>query len=170
MIPRSKDTTFREIDAMTGNRASLRTLLAVAAMTGALALSGCGTTDGVQLNGKIFDWMGVSESSQAANKREPKLADRTGLVVPPNLARLPEPGADAPQDAAFNLNDPDQKRFAAAAEREREHKAHCSGERNWKERAIDKNVTSARSPYGPCNELVGDALQGAARNNNPGKR
>jgi hypothetical protein len=143
---------------MTGVQKYLKRTLNAAVLAASLGLTGC-AGDGVELNGKIFDWMGVSESAQAANKREPKLADRTGLIVPPNLARLPEPGSEQPQDANFNLNDPDQKRIAAAADREREHKAYCSGEKNWKERALDKNAAAARSPHGPCNQFVGDALQ-----------
>ncbi len=143
---------------MTGVQISFMHCARTALLAVTLALSGC-ASDGLELNGKIFDWMGVSESAQAANKREPKLADRAGLIVPPNLARLPEPGSEQPQDANFNLNDPDQKRIAAAADREREHKAYCSGEKNWKERALDKNATAARSPYGPCNLLIGDSLQ-----------
>ncbi len=151
----------------TTTRGVLRAMTLVATLTATLALGGCGGVDGVELNGKIFDWMGVSESAQAANKREPKLADRSGLVVPPNLARLPEPGSDAPQDASFNLNDPDQKRAQAVADREREHKAYCSGEKNWRERAMNKNAESARSPYGPCNQFIGDALQSAAGGSQP---
>jgi hypothetical protein len=128
-------------------------------LAAAFLVTGCGGVDGVELNGKVFDWMGVSESAQAANKREPKLAERTGIVIPPSLNRLPEPGSEAPQDTGLNLNDPDQKRQMAAAQRELDHKAYCSGEKNWRERAMDKNAETARSPYGPCNQFIGNALQ-----------
>ena len=55
------------------------------------SLAGCGS---VALEGKVFDWMGVSESAQAAAKREPKLADRSPLVLPPDTSRLPPPDAE----------------------------------------------------------------------------
>ena len=145
---------------MTGVPMSIKRAMCAAVVAATAALSGC-ASDGLELNGKIFDWIGVSESAQAANKREAKLSERSGLIVPPNLARLPEPGSEQPQDANFNLNDPDQKRIATAANREREHKAYCSGEKNWQERALNKNAEAARSPYGPCNQFIGDAFQPA---------
>ena len=62
--------------------------LGVASM---LLLSGC--ADGVELNGKVFDWMGISPAAQEASRREPTLAERAPLGVPPNTGRLPEPGS-----------------------------------------------------------------------------
>ena len=124
-----------------------------------LALAGCGG-DGVELNGKLFDWMGVSESANSATKREPKLADRSPLIVPPNMQRLPEPGSEgAPPDVSLALNDPERLKAQAAADREKLHQQYCSGEKNWKERALDRNAPAARSPYGPCNQFIGDSLQ-----------
>ena len=143
---------------MTNGQTILKQLMRTGLVCGTLGLSGCGG-DGVALNGKIFDWMGVSESAQSVNKSEPKLVDRAPLVVPPNLSRLPEPGSEAPQDANFNLNDPDQKRIAAAAEREKLHRQYCSGDKNWQERALNRNAEAPRSPFGPCNQFIGNALQ-----------
>jgi hypothetical protein len=124
----------------------------------AAGLAGCGT-DGVELNGKIFDAMGVSPSAQAASRREPKLTDRAPLVMPPNTARLPEPGADAEGavDVSTQLNDPERKKQMAAAERDKLHKAYCSGEATWKERATSRpgygQEDAPRSPYGSCGAL-----------------
>jgi hypothetical protein len=124
-----------------------------------LSLVGCGGLDGVELNGKVFDWMGVSEAAQAKNKVEPKLAERSSLVVPPNMARLPEPGSGAAPLETATINDPDKRRAMAAAEREKLHREYCSGERNWKERALNPTADTSRSPFGPCNQFIGNALQ-----------
>jgi hypothetical protein len=58
-----------------------------------LVLSGCADGSGLELNGKMFDWIGISPSALAARRDEPKLADRAPLVIPPDSARLPEPGS-----------------------------------------------------------------------------
>jgi hypothetical protein len=123
----------------------------------AVSLAACGT-DGVELNGKIFDAMGVSPSAQANSRREPKLSDRAPLVMPPNTARLPEPGADAEGavDVSQQLNEPERKKQLAAAEREKQHKAYCSGEATWKERAQARPGydEAPKSPYGPCGAIA----------------
>jgi hypothetical protein len=117
----------------------------------ALLLGGC--SDGVELNGKIFDWMGVSPAAQEARTSEPKLAERAPLVMPPNSNRLPEPGSGVePANIAFP-DDPEQRKVREAKERERLHMAYCRGELQWKERAFDKDAPAPRSPYGPCPSL-----------------
>ncbi len=128
-------------------------LAASAALVVAMAsLGACGTD--TELNGKVFDLMGVSSAAQAAAKSEPKLAARSGLVVPPDVSRLPEPGSGSDQATAAlaTVDDPDRRRVMAAAERERLHKAHCSGELAWKEKAQDRDYVP-KSPYGPCGSL-----------------
>jgi hypothetical protein len=109
--------------------------------------------EGVELNGKLFDWMGVSGSSQAS--REPKMAERAPLVVPPSVTRLPEPGSGkVASDEVAALNDPEQRKLAAAKERERLHLAYCRGEVQWREKALDPDASN-KSPYGPCPSLFG---------------
>ena len=130
-------------------------LCAVAVVT--LGLGACADTE---LNGKIFDVLGVSSAAQAAAQTEPKMAERTGLVLPPDASRLPEPGSGGADDgstALTQVDDPERRKAAAAAERERLHKAYCSGEMGWKERAADKDYVP-KSPYGPCG-FVGQALK-----------
>jgi hypothetical protein len=118
-----------------------------------LGLAGCGT-DGLELNGKIFDLIGVSDAAQKSNRSEPKLTERTGLVMPPDANRLPEPGSGGEPDIAAEVNDPDRKKVAVAAERARLHKAYCSGDITWKERALKKDGADNNvSPYGPCSVL-----------------
>ena len=128
----------------------------------ATIVSGCSGVDGVELNGKMFDWMGVSEAAKKANAREPRLPSRAGLVMPPDVNRLPEPGSETnPNDATVALADPDKKKALAAAERERLHKAYCSGEMDWKERTRTRasEQDAPKSPYGPCSILGGMAKQ-----------
>lgn len=134
-------------------RWTARSLALGGVVSAAMLLSGC--ADGVELNGKLFDALGVSAASQAAAKKEPQLPQRSGLVMPPDQTRLPEPGAVAPDTDAqlAALNDPEKKKELAAAERARLHKAYCSGELTWKESAFNREH-QARSPYGPCGGLA----------------
>jgi hypothetical protein len=120
----------------------------------ALALSAC--VDGVDLNGKVFDMLGISNAAQEGRAREPKMADRAPLVVPPSVTRLPEPGSGkvTSEDIAA-LDDPEMRKQAEAKERERLHLAYCRGEVQWKQRALSpQNTTANLSPYGPCPGLL----------------
>jgi hypothetical protein len=143
-----------------------RTLLsAVAILVAVLALSGC---DSIALEGKAFDWLGISGSALDEKRRDPTMAERAPLVVPPSVTRLPAPGsgkADSEQVAA--LRDPELTKKAAAKERERLHLAYCRGEVQWKEKALDPDNGyggANRSPYGPCPSLFD--LSGAVNNVN----
>jgi hypothetical protein len=123
----------------------------------ALALGAC---DSIALEGKVFDWMGISPSALDAKRRDPKMAERAPLVVPPNVNRLPEPGSGKTgSDEVAALNDPELRKQAAAKERERLHLAYCRGEIQWKDKALDPNYSGAnRSPYGPCPGLFSGTL------------
>ena len=131
-----------------------------------LALGGC--ADGVELNGKIFDMLGVSPAAMEAARREPKLAERAPLVLPPDANRLPEPGSGqaAPIDQASWPADPEQRKLAAAQERERLHLAYCKGDVQWKERALKAkdDIGAPRSPYGPCPSIFGGVTSSVNKN------
>jgi hypothetical protein len=128
-----------------------------------LALGAC--AEGVELNGKIFDMMGVSGSS--ADRADPKMADRAPLVLPPNTNRLPEPGSGkAISDEVAAINDPEQRKAAAAKERERLHLAYCRGDLQWKDKALNPQTSVAKSPYGPCPTLFGTVLGKGNNNSN----
>ena len=136
--------------------------LALAAAS-SLVLSGCANS-GLELNGKVFDWIGISPSAIAARRDEPKLAERAPLVLPPNSTRLPEPGsgqtaqtAQTAQSTTAWPDDPDQRKSREAKERERLHLAYCRGDMQWKDRAMDpQGINVPKSPYGPCPSLFGD--------------
>lgn len=134
-----------------------------ATMLMAAGLAGCGGSDGLELNGKVFDWLGVSESSASAARNDRKLADRPPLVMPPDQRALPVPGSgqDGVDPMLAALDDPDARKIRTAAERQALHQSYCRGDRNWKENAFRTDNGTNRSPFGPCNSLVGDALQPA---------
>ncbi len=131
-----------------------RSILTVACLTGALGLGGC--FEGTEVNGKLFDLMGVSTAAQEKSKAEPKMERRSGLVLPPSAARLPEPGTGDEPETITSLQDPDKLKAIAAADRERLHKSYCNGDLSWKERIKDPDAIP-HSPYGPCSG-VSDAL------------
>jgi len=57
-----------------------------AALVATLALGGCG---GVEFQGKVFDYMGISGDRK---EPDPRMAERPPLLLPPNLKTLPQPG------------------------------------------------------------------------------
>ena len=65
----------------------VRAALLAAAFAAALALGGCG---GVEFQGKIFDYMGVS-----GERKEPdvRMSERPPLLLPPDTKALPQPGS-----------------------------------------------------------------------------
>jgi hypothetical protein len=130
--------------------------LACAASAASLLCSGC--ADGLDLNGKVFDFMGISAAAVAARRDEPKLAERAPLVLPPDSQRLPEPGSgQQPQTAMAWPDDEEQRKAQEAKERERQHLAYCRGDIQWKDRALNpEDVNTPRSPYGPCPSMIGD--------------
>jgi hypothetical protein len=136
------------------------TACAAAAVTVMLTLGAC--MDGIQLEGKLFDMMGVSGSALEGKNRDPKMTERAPLVVPPSTKRLPEPGSGKTPDTDLtSLKDPEQKKLADAKERERLHLAYCRGEIQWKDKAFNPEAGANRSPYGPCPGLfsgMGDNL------------
>jgi hypothetical protein len=144
---------------MRGLPLRIRYLATAAALAATLALGGCGGVDGLDLNGKLFDWMGVSSSALEGNKSEPQMAARAPLVLPPSSDRLPEPGAEGPKDDLAALRDPELKKAAAAKEREELHLAYCRGEKQWKEKVYNAETVN-RSPYGPCTGLLGSISKG----------
>jgi hypothetical protein len=125
-----------------------------------LLLAGCGAGD-LELNGKVFDYLGVSTASQT-RASDPKLAARGGLVVPPSVERLPEPGS-GPQgeDAQLaSLDDPDRKAEVSKAELEERQRKYCDVHYTQaKQRGDESGALNAKGPLGPCAPSLFSSLQ-----------
>ena len=150
---------------MGGSSQRLKLFVAAIGTVATLVLGGC--ADGVELNGKVFDFLGVSPAALEASRREPKLAERAPLVMPPDANRLPDPNST--QGATDQANwpaDPEQRKLAAAQERERLHLAYCRGDIQWKERALKTKDGSGTnlSPYGPCPSIFGGLTNSVNKN------
>jgi hypothetical protein len=143
---------------------TLRRRLKGVTTAGALFASALGlgcSVDGVELNGAVFDYLGVSEAAQS-KPREAKVAERPGIVLPPQLDRLPEPGsalAPASGEEAWP-NDPDQRKVAAAADLDRQHDEFCR-QALWKARVESgNNPPQIKGPKGLCNPSILKAWTG----------
>ena len=88
-------------------------------------IGGCSAGD-VQLEGKIFDALGVSETFN--NRPEPKVKARAPIVMPPD-AKLPEPGKRVVAKHQDNQwpDDPDERARKKLADAELEQKKYCQG-------------------------------------------
>ena len=133
--------------------------LAGSAVGSALLLAGCADS-GIDLNGKVFDYLGISPAAQEARRFEPQVAERAPLVMPPDSKALPQQGSgQAPPSQFAWPDDPDQRKVREAKERERLHMAYCRGEIQWKEKALNKqDISAPQSPYGPCPTLFSGAV------------
>lgn len=137
----------------------LRTLATTAALALATLGGGCGFGIGdVELNGSVFDKLGVGSNSTSAT-RDVKVPVRQGLVLPPNLERLPEPGSGSAESqvatAALPV-DPEQRRVAAASKTEREHREFCE---TAKQRAkVNNDPRSINGPLGRCDGSILDTF------------
>ncbi len=64
-----------------------RAALLASAFVATLALGGCG---GIEFQGKVFDYMGLSGDRQ---QPDVKMAERPPLLLPPDAKALPQPGS-----------------------------------------------------------------------------
>jgi hypothetical protein len=125
------------------------------ALTG---LAGCGVDD-IQLNGKIFDAVGINTGS--VKSAEPTMKTRAPLVVPPGLeTALPVPGsgkAEAPVLA--DVQDHDAVRQLSKDDLAREQAAFCK--KNYEEPKArgDDSADSVEGPAGPCRGSVFSAIK-----------
>lgn len=122
-----------------------------ACLSAAVVLGGCAGYDGIELQGGIFDALGVSGSGQK-KLADVKVEPRPGLVLPPSPERLPEPAtgsiAAAPQGEAWPV-DPEDRRASNKVELEKRHKAYCEREiQNARMRGEQSGVIMG--PMGNC--------------------
>jgi hypothetical protein len=150
-----------------------RRITAGLAITITAALLG-GCADGVEVNSKLLDSVGLSTAALSANRPEPKLAPRAPLVMPPSTQKLPEPGAAAPPPpqavgGAAWPKDKDLERLASARDKDRQQAQFCK-DGNWKERAMDNGLDSTQGPQGQCGTIfswVGDMFGGSTPKPDP---
>ena len=136
---------------------AIRGAILVACAAQALALAGCSPGD-VQLNGKIFDAMGLN--SESSGPRVPHMKERTGLVVPPSTDRLPEPGSGQTSDLALaDVKDPDKLKKVSQADLEGQQAAYCKEHYELAKLRGDMNADNAKGPLSPCRASVFSAVQ-----------
>jgi hypothetical protein len=140
------------ISSMITNRLALAVLAAV-------LVGGC-SMDDVELNGGVFDAVGIGANQPKS--AEPKLAARTPLVVPPSTASLPQPGVPAQADAidvTTAINDPDRKAVVSQAEKERAQQEYC--DKNYRPAVAggDASADSIEGPLGPCRPSILNAMK-----------
>ena len=137
---------------------SLPSRALLAAVIG-FGLAGC-SADDIQFNGGLFDAVGMSDSTKTKSK-EPKLAERAPLVVPPSLDRLPEPGsAPAPDTTIAEIKDPDEAKTASKEELERRQAEYCKVNYDQAMAHGDEaTAINATGPMGPCRKSVLTAIK-----------
>lgn len=127
----------------------------LAPVVAAITIAGCGGLDDIQLNGKIFDVVGLNTGP--VKPKEAKLAERQPLVVPPGLEKLPVPGSGKVDQAAIGIEDHDAKRQTTKAELERQQAAFCK--KNYTDaKNGDQSADSVVGPAGPCRQSIISAI------------
>jgi hypothetical protein len=131
-----------------------RALKLVGALACAAFLGGCG---GVQFEGKVFDYMGVSGDRKQA---DPHMTERAPLMVPPNLNKLPEPSPGAAVAVARQdwPDDPEmvRKRISddkKAQQAEAESKADPMNPYAGKETLLDKLFKPSKTEEVPVPDV-----------------
>jgi hypothetical protein len=121
-------------------------------------LAGCGMVDDFQMNGKIFDAMGMNTGSV---KKEAKVAERQPLVIPPGLDKLPEPGANGAAQANLipGVEDHDAKKNVSQEALENQQAAYCKVNYEQAKQRGDNNADLAEGPLGPCRGSVFSAIK-----------
>lgn len=121
-------------------------------LAASIVLGGCVGSDGVELSGGVFDALGVSSKGEQT-AAIPKVPERPGLVLPPNLRALPTPGTGQAQQQELVTSgiwpvSPEARRSAAEQQKEAEHAAYCQKELQRKKLNNDLSVTEG--PLGNC--------------------
>lgn len=113
-----------------------RGLRLLAACSAVLALGGCG---GIEFQGKLFDYAGLSGSG---SKEDVRMTERAPLLVPPDTHRLPPPGPAAVVPVNWPVDTDLSRKQQAAAKTAAEQKKAAQLEPNnpyaGKPKLIDK--------------------------------
>ena len=111
--------------------------------------------DDVELNGGIFDAVGLNDTKKTG---DPKLAELAPLVVPPSLDRLPAPGEAPPPSQIAGINDPDAAKQKSREELEKQQAEYC--EKNYDDpMRRGEEVSMVEGPLGPCRKSVLTAIK-----------
>ena len=128
----------------------------IAACTAAFLAAGC-SMDDVQLNGGVFDAIGLNDTKKSG---DPKLAERAPLVVPPSLDRLPAPGEAPPPSQIADIKDPDEQKKLSQAELEAKQAEYCKVNYDDAIKHGDEaTAANAEGPLGPCRKSVLTAIK-----------
>lgn len=145
-----------------------------------LGLAGCsGADSGVELNGKIFDMVGMGAGG-SKSRSEPKLPERAPLVPPPSVAALPAP--DSGQAGSGHMawpNDPERQRSVAAAKSKQALDKRCKDpmigrpehertERDAQCRAEQGGLLSSVTSWMPGSKPAGEAAATTQDEGDPG--
>jgi hypothetical protein len=129
----------------------------VLALAGCAALvAGCSAGD-VELNGKIFDAMGMTASKQSG--KDPNLVARAPIVLPPSMERLPEPGEATETASILDMRDADEQKVANQAELERKQAEYCKVHYEQVKQRGDASADNAKGPLGECRPSIFTSLQ-----------
>lgn len=136
-------------------------------MIACAVLAGCGFDD-VQLNGKVFDAIGVGSNSTKA--KEPTLAARQPLVVPPGLNNLPEPGSGkVEQPTLADVQDYDAVHQKSKEQLQKEQAEYCKKNYELPKAQGDATVDSVEGPMGPCRGSVLTAISNINKGSDDGE-
>lgn len=141
-----------------------RILKGLGLILAAAMLTGCSAGD-VQLEGKIFDALGVGGNQ--SSRETPKLAQRTPLVVPPSLERLPPPGerpVNPQEDLLASINDPDLSKQVDEEELARQQAAYCEKHYDTAKALNDPEAAHIKGPAGYCRKSVLSGIGGLLGN------
>ncbi len=142
-------------------RQCLRALVVVVPFAVATMLAGCSGYD-VELNGGVFDALGVGGKALNGRPSNKKVAPRQGLVIPPSTASLPVPGSgsaaeQATADGSWPVG-PEQRASEAKAAKLAEHRAYCESAKRKLEGKIITELPDG--PMGSCHESIFKNLTG----------
>lgn len=131
-------------------------------------VAGCSGGDGIELNGKIFEAVGIA-GDPFAKRPEPKTQARAPLVLPPDSSKLPEPGSQPTAGAPIATGsvdsswprDRDAIKAADAEAKKSAKEQHCK-DGNWKERSKSQGGGEPDpSCTGSIFSVLGDQLFGS---------
>lgn len=114
-----------------------------------MALAACSAGD-IQLNGKVFESIGALTGASAPDG-EVKIAQRPGIVVPPNLQNLPAPGSEkVPDGQLATITDHDTKKVVDNSALQAQQAEYCKVHYEQAKQHGDNTADLAVGPAGPC--------------------